>query len=307
MTDSRDGGYGGGSGDPLDEIDFEEFQLDEPQEYEEVPEYAAYEAPPPALISCPSCGAAQAATNRHCEQCGARLSQSALPVAPRPLGGMNAGTRALTVILSLIAGVVVLAVLWNLVFGGDDNPVADQSPEENGTTNTEETTATTVGPIEEITPIAVRCSSELNDGTLACGNLIDMTEAPWNDASLKGEGAQMVFTFAEPVALAQIHFWNLGDETRFRRNYRVRGIEIQASDLPGLPIPAEIEDDNSRQHVVSVSTLATEQVTIQITSTWPSEAIDGKAFDELAIEEIQFWGRRVDSATTDETPSTTDG
>ncbi len=277
--------------DPLDAIDFEEFTLEEPVSYDEPADYPTAEPPPPALITCPSCGAAQPATNRHCEQCGARLSQSALPVAPRPLAGMTAGTRALAVLASVIGVVVILALLLNVFSGGDETAPADDA----AASDVSETTAPapSTGPIGRVTPIDVRCSTELNDTSLACRNLIDGSSDPWNDASLQGVGAQMTFTFAEPVELEQIHFFNLEDDVRFARNYRIRGIEIQADDLPGLPVIEEIDNDNSRPHVVTINTLGTTQVIISVNSTWPSEAVDGKAFDELAIQEIEFWGRVV--------------
>lgn len=275
--------------DPLDAIDFEEFTLEEPVSYDQPADHGAYEPPPPALITCPSCGAAQPATNRHCEQCGARLSQSALPVAPRPLGGMTAGTRALAVLGSVIGIVIVLALLLNLLSGGDETAPDDSAASDVAANSTAATSST--APIDRVEPIDVRCTSELNDSSLRCENLIDGSPDPWNDAGLQGVGASITFTFGEPVALEQIHFFNLSDDTRFARNYRIRGIEIQADDLPGLPVIAEIPNDNARQHVVSVNTLGTTQVIISINSTWPSEPVDGKAFEELALQEIEFWGR----------------
>ena len=293
-------------GDPLDAIDFEEFTLEEPVSYDQPADYTSYETPPPALISCPSCGAAQPATNRHCEQCGARLSQAALPVAPRPLGGMTAGTRALAVIGSVIGVVIVLAVLLNLFSGGDETPGSDGGGSDVAT----ETTATppTNPVIDRVVPIDVRCSSELNDTSLQCGNLIDGSPDVWNDASLQGEGAVLTFTFAPPVALEQIHFFNVEDTVRFQRNFRIRGIEIQPDDLPGLPVIDEVPNDNARQHVTTVNTLGTTQLIIKVNSTWPSEAVDGKAFDELAIQEIEFWGREVvEQSTSSTSDDTTDG
>ena len=304
MTDTPDD-----RSDPLDNIDFEEFSLDEPGSYDQPADYGGYAPPPPALVTCPSCGAGQPATNRHCEQCGARLSQSALPVAPRPLGGMTAGTRALAVLGSVIGVVIVLAVLLNLFSGGDDTTAGDTVAGDDGGSDVSESTSTTAtAPLQQIDPIDVRCSSELNDTTLACGNLIDRSAEPWNDAGLQGVGATMTFTFAEPVALTQIHFINLEDDVRFQRNYRIRGVEIQADDLPGLPIIDEIANDNARPHVVTVNTLGTAQVIISVNSTHPSEPVDGKAFEELAVQEIEFWGRVVGSpAVPSDDAGTDDG
>ena len=302
-----DGGSGGSWDDPLDDIDFEEFQLSEPGSYEEPAEYEdAYEPAPVSLISCPSCGSAQHASNRHCEQCGARLGQGAVPVAPRPLASVSAGTRALTVILAVLAAVVLLALLYNQVFGGDDTSVTTVDP----SASTATTTGTAaLGPIDKIPPIDITCSSELNGTNLKCENLIDGTDDYWNDNTLRGEGAVIRVTFAEPIQLEQVQFVNIVNDESFRRNFRIRGVEIVADDLPGLPFIDEIPNDNARPHAVTTPTLGTLQVTIRITATWPSEAIGGQAFDELALNEIGFWGRVVSSSVpeNDNTTITTEG
>ena len=46
-------------------------------------------------------------------------------------------------------------------------------------------------------------------------------------------------------------------------------------------------------------TLGTTQLVIRVTSTWPAEAIDGRVFDELALNEIEFWGRVLSEDVTD--------
>ena len=286
-----DGGNGGERDDPLDEIDFEEFQLNEPASYDAPIEYETTYEPAPSLVSCPSCGEAQSASNRHCEQCGARLGSSSVAVAPRPLAAASAGTRALTIILAVLAGVVLIALLYTSIRG--DDPGSDTT----AVTVEEPTVTSTTGIIEPITPIGIECSTQLNDSTLACSNLISDDDAYWNDASLQGAGAVITVTFAEPVQLEQVQFINVADDASFRRNYRIRGLEIIADDLPGLPFIQEIPNDNDRPHAVTTPTLGTTQLRIRVTATWPSEPIDGRAFDELALDEIQFWGRLVNSAT----------
>ena len=302
MTDRGDGGPWD---DPLEDIDFEEFELTEPGSYDEPASYdTAYEQPPVALISCPSCGAQQHAGNKHCEQCGARLGSGTMPVAPRPLASVSAGTRALTIILAVLASVVLLALIYTNTIGS--------SAEEDAADDQADATVSTpavadVGNIEQITPITISCSTELNGTTLACTNLIDDTDAYWNDNSLGGDGAVIIATFATEIRLEQVQFTNLADSVTFRRNYRIRGVSIVADDLPGLPFVDELPNDNNRVHAVSTPTLNTKQVTIRVTATWPSEAIDGRAFDELALDEIAFWGRVVESPApeTDNTENTT--
>ena len=159
----------------------------------------------------------------------------------------------------------------------------------------------------KIDPIDIQCSSELNGTSLACANLIDGTPAYWNDNSLRGAGAVIAVTFAEPVRLEQVQFNNLEDSVAFRRNYRIRIVEIITDDLPGLPFLGKLPNDNDRVHAVTTPTLGTTQVIIRIVLTWPSEAIDGRAFEELALDEITFWGRITGSTSerSDDSPPTT--
>ena len=160
------------------------------------------------------------------------------------------------------------------------------------------------GPIGQITPIDIQCSTQLNDTNLGCSNLIDGTADYWNDLSLRGVGAVITVTFARPVQLEQVQFLNIENNVSFLRNYRVRGVEIVVDDLPGLPFIGEIPNDNDRPHAITTPTLSTTQLIIRITATWPSEAIDGRAFDELALDEIAFWGRIVDTTQVPEADGT---
>ncbi len=312
LADRRDGGDDWN--DPLADIDFEEFELNEPTSYgDEEAAAPSYAPQPPALVTCPSCGAAQPATNLHCEQCGARLSKAPLPVAPRPLANVTAGTRALTVILAVLAGVVILALGFQ-IFGGNDEETAaaDGTPAagDNGTANPdpEDTTATTLGTLDRIPPIKIECSSQYNDTTLACANLIDGdSETLWNDSGLQGVGAVFTVTFAQPVALQQLSFTNVEDEVRFQRNYRINGVEIVANDLPGLPIIGQLPNENTRDHVVVTQTLGTTDLVITVVSTYPAQVVGDRAFDELALGEIEFWGRVVETTTPVDNTNGSDG
>ncbi len=291
-----DRGDGGDRDDPLDDIDFEEFQLNDPESYDAPLDYEeVYEQAPATLISCPSCGTAQSATNRHCEQCGARLGSGSVPVAPRPLATASAGTRALTIILAVLSGVVLIALLYTGL-RSDDGPGANGA---SATSQPSESTPTTgpSGPVSRIPPIDIVCSTQLNATNLACDNLVDGTTEYWNDLSLRGDSAVITVTFARPVQLEQVQFVNIENDANFRRNYRIRGVQIIADDLPGLPFLDEIPNDNDRPHSVTTLTLGTTQLIIRITSTWPSEAINGRAFDELALDEIEFWGREAEHST----------
>ncbi len=273
--------------DPLDETHFEEFTLgDSPPVHDDEPSGAVSSvAPIRQLINCPSCGAANPEHNRHCEECGARITQGPLPVAPQPMIRTTAGARALAVILGVVAVVAVVAFAWNALFGGSDDP----------TTNGTSTTSTTapVASSQQFDPISVTCSStlETSSGSFACLNLVDGTDRYWNDQSAQGREAFIEFTFAEPIAIEQIVFKNVVDDESFRKNYRVKGFEIVTDDLPDRPFIDQLDDDN-RSQLILLATLRTRQLTFRVTSTYAAEAVTGETpFNELAIDEFEFYGR----------------
>ena len=292
----RNGSRGSPSeeGDPLGNISFEEFQLREPSSWEEAEQRPTME--PERHLTCPSCFSQQSPTNRHCQECGARLGERRIAVAPMPIRSVTAGNRAVRVIITGLAFVVIFALIFRAMRGGDET---DPEAVDGATTSTEATEPTMVlGPLEEITPISITCSSEYNAG-LACENLIDGEETYWNDASRRGEDARITVTFVNPVALDQVQIINVDNLEKFRRNYRVRGVEIFADDFPGVPVVDEIPDANDRPHGIPTTTNHTTVLEIRVTSTWPSEALGGEAFDELAIQEIKFWGRVQDTSATE--------
>ncbi len=267
--------------DPLEDPEFEEFTLGDAPPAEDEEEVSA-PAPVTQYVNCPSCGAANPAHNRHCEECGARIAQGPLPVAPQPMIRTTAGARALAVILVAVAVVALLAWGFNALFGGDDEPSAQE-------TSTTTTTSGAAAP-EQFIPISVTCSSELNEN-FGCSNLIDGTERYWNDQSAQGRDAQIEFTFAEPIAIEQIVFKNVGDDASFNRNFRVKGFEIITDDLPDRSIIEQLDDSN-RSQLIEVASLRTRQLTFRVTSTYAAEAVAGETpFNELAIDEIEFYGR----------------
>ena len=270
----------------MDETHFEEFTLGDspPADDDELPVVESVEAPLAELISCPSCGAANPAHNRHCEECGARITQGPLPVAPQPMIRTTAGARALAVILGVVAVVAVLAFAWNAIFGGNDEPV----PEDTTTTSTTQATAS-----QQLLVASVACSStlEVAGDRYACANLIDGTDRYWNDQSAQGRDAEIVFTFAEPMAIEQIVFKNVVNDEAFNKNYRVKGFEIVTDDLPDRPFIDQLDDDN-RSQLILLATLRTRQLTLKVTSTYAAEAVEGETpFNELAIDELEFFGR----------------
>lgn len=286
---------GGSWDDPLDGIDFEEFELTEPDDWDNV-EGQSPRSPQEALLTCPSCGVDQSAANRHCEQCGARLGQQTIAVAAPPRRAVSAGGRALGIIVVVIALVVVAALVIQAIRGDDEIPdVAGLEGETPTGTTTAEPAARALGPLEQITPISITCSSEYN-ANLGCENLIDGEETYWNDASLKGADAWIKVSFVNPVALDSVQILNVRNEEKFRRNYRVRAMEIEADDLLGVPFVSEIDNVNDRPLSISTPTNHTLELEIRVTATYPSEPLGGdQAFDELAIQDLRFWGRVQDT------------
>lgn len=259
------------------DVEEEQFSLDEPRN-----DTSAVSSLPYSAVTCPSCGAANPESNRHCEECGARLYQGDLPVAPQPLISMTAGVRAAIVIGSVLVAVILIAIVFNAIRGDGGDAVTD---------DTSTTTTTTLQrTLPERIPsalIAVQCSSDLS--SFPCENLVDGTDAAWNDAGLEGVGATMTFTFNTPWQLEQIVINNLEDDTRFRRNFRINGLEIRADDMTDGTIETLV--NRPGRHLINFTTLNTTQVVIEVRSTWPAEVVDGTSFTELAVGEVEFYGR----------------
>lgn len=269
---------------------FEPFELDEGP-----PEPGAEQAPPDRaltmddapMVSCPSCGTANPASNRHCESCGARVSQGPLPVSPQPMLRTTAGARALMVLAAVILAVALIALLVNIFNGGSDNPSAS-------------TTASTAGAstipsqaIVELQVTEVRASSQI-PGFPASALIDSDPENSWNDTQLSGQ-AFLTFTFAQPVQITQIQLQNITDEERFFRNFRIRDYQIEIDDLPTVT-SGTLEDDNSAQ-TITVPSLQTTEITIKVINTYTAEPYEGRLpFRELALQEVKFFGRVVEGS-----------
>ena len=233
---------------------------------------------PPTGVPCPSCGTHNPPFNRHCDSCGARLSQAPLPVAPQPMLRTTAGARALMV----FAGVLLfIALSWLAV-----------SVFRNGDGTAESTTTSTTSQppldIQQLNPIRVDCTSELP--SFPCSALIDDDpDNSWN-AQAGGVGTVLTFLFSPPVQIAEVILYNLEDTERFERNARIKGIDIVIDDLPQATI-ADLDDTNEPQRV-QLRSLRTSSVTITITSAYPGQTYEGREpFSELAAQEIVFYGR----------------
>jgi hypothetical protein len=259
---------------------YEEFELSSP------PPVSERRNPQPSAgseITCPSCGAINPSNNRHCQECGARLSQGPLPTAPRPAVQATAGVRAALAISALLFGVVIIALLFN-VFNGDPEAAATSSTVPSSTTVT----------IEELRPIDildVECSQE-GIGSFVCDNLISNTDAEYQftyEDVPEGEPITIRLIFDQAMVVQRIDWVNLEDATRLKRNYRAQGIVINAQ-TSLQPVLFQLEDLAGSQPI-AYAALDTNWIEITVESAYQAEVVDGNSFRELAIQEIRVIGR----------------
>ena len=262
---------------------YEEFQLDDgpPEEGDE----AVASAPTSGRTSgCPSCGAINPASNRHCQECGARLNQAPLPTAPRPAVQATAGVRAAVAISGLLFVVIVIALLFN-VFGGEDPTTAP--------TVTSTTTPSTTLPSPDVIDILDTNCSHPGLGSFSCSNLTSGTSAEYqvNYEELVDNGEKIVITliFREPMVVTRIDWTNLADVDRFKQNYRARGISIVA-DSNVTAVRVELQDTPGIQ-TVPFAAFNTNSIEITIESDYQAQLVNGNTFPEIAIDEITVIGR----------------
>ncbi len=275
---------------------FEPFELEQRPLDDSAPLSAESPLPPPPVevqttpttgeqptVRCPSCGALNPAHNRHCEECGARLAKGPLPVAPPPMVRSTPGGRALAVLLGVLAIVVIIALGMQLRGDGDEAAQATQ------TTTTVTTTAPTVVQTV-LQPADVEVSSFFPVGGYEGENLIDDDNTTyWNDNSLRGDGATIVFTFAQPVAITEMELQNITDAVAFKRNYRIKDFQVTVDDLQ-IELPYTMPDSNEPFRA-PLATLETRRLTITVLDTYPGEPVGNQpSFTELGLAEVRFFG-----------------
>ena len=270
--------------------DYEEFDL---------------EGGPPAVprsgepLICPSCGASNPSNNRHCEECGARLRQSPLPAAPRPAVQATAGVRAV-IALSALLGVVVLgALLLNFI---RDDPAATTTTLTGSETTV--TTTDTTAAIQDPGPIRIlvaNCTPEGLGGSFGCSNLINGNEGEfqvnWNELPDTEKTVVIQLTFAQPMVVERIDWGNIEDESRFRLNYRVHGITIDAEGNL-IPVGQELQNEPGLQSF-PFAAIRANWIRVTVQSVWNAEVVnDQEPFDELAIADITVIGYPAPDTTT---------
>lgn len=279
--------------DPFDDL-FEPFELEgtpdgedspQPRQRRTVPVRADDDEPRPlttaehSAILCPACGTVNHPGNRHCDECGARLTRSQMPVAPQPMLRTTAGARALIVLAGVVLAVALLALVFNVVGG---------APEETTTTSVTQTTA--AAEQVQLTPINVDCTSELE--SFPCAALVDGDDATSWNAVDGGINAEVTFYFQPAVQITQMWLENLQDECRFLRNARIRAVEIEINDRPQLQI-ANLLDTQELQRI-DLNSLNTSRVVMTITNAYPGSSCGGQEpFTELALQSVSFIGRPV--------------
>lgn len=290
------------SSDGPSDSPYEEFSLETPPPRQDAP-------PPPqpapsgsgnggaSPVTCPSCGAVNPSNNRHCQECGARLSQGPLPTAPRPAVQATAGVRAALAISGLLLGVILIALFFNIFNGEDPEAVASTS-----------TTATTLQAPANPAPIEILSATCDPEGLAGytCANLISGTLGQGNEYQVSWEenstqGVTITLDFFEPMAITGIEWINIEDETRFRQNWRAQSLLIQAQDsLVDVPVP--LEDRRGTQQI-RYTALNTTRLVIKVVEAYQSEVFDDNRFDELAIDEIVIIGRPATPTPATTAPS----
>ena len=131
-------------------------------------------------------------------------------------------------------------------------------------------------------------SSQLND-EYSCENLYDGTLKSWQDNELECADGFLEFTFREPMYIEFIVLQNLESGTSFKRNFKVRDIQV-TTDESSILIEKELQNTNSQQWININSTTA--NLRIDILSAYSGEDIGNtSAFKECAIQELTFYGK----------------
>ena len=142
----------------------------------------------------------------------------------------------------------------------------------------------------EITPTEVNASSEIA-ASFGDSNLIDGDlESEWQ-AGHDATPLILEFRWAQPVQIEYIEIYNIADQNRFLRNYRIDGYEITVDDLPGVSIRKNLDNEAGGPQKIDIASIETTLLTIEVLSDYPSQALSGEiAFNELVVAEVRFFG-----------------
>ena len=237
-------------------------------------------------IKCPNCRVLNLPSIKNCKECGNPLIKplSSYGAADLPNRKEVPGIRAvffLALIVPLIAGA---SFFYNSRIADD---VIEEIAAVEQTTSTSSTT-TIQSVLQKMFPISCTSSSQLND-EYSCENLYDGTLKSWQDNELECVDGFLEFTFSDPMYLEFIVFQNLESSNSFKRNFKVRDIQV-TTDENSILIEKELQNNNGQQWIDINSTTAT--LRIDILSAYSGEDIgNSNAFKECAIQELTFFGK----------------
>jgi hypothetical protein len=203
----------------------------------------------------------------------------------------TAGVRAALGISGLLFLVILVALFFNLFNG--DNQVSTET--------TIDVTATTTTASDAPAPIVIldaECTPE-GISSYVCSNLYSGTEAEyqidWEELEAAQGNVTIRLLFSEPMIVTQIVWGNIADPTRFRQNFRARGIVINAQGSL-TPVLKELEDIPGAQNVVYAA-LNANWIEITIESAYQHEVVNDNIYGELAVDEITVVGRPANPLT----------
>ena len=237
-------------------------------------------------INCSSCNTPNLPSIKNCKECGNPLI--------KPLSSYGASNLPNRKEVPGIRAVFFLALVVPLIAGASffyNSRIADDVIEEisaiEQTTSTSSTT-TIQSVLQKMFPISCASSSQLSE-EYSCENLYDGTLKSWQDNELECKDGFLEFTFSDPMYLEFIVFQNLESTNSFKRNYKVRDIQI-TTDENSILIEKEIQNNNGQQWIDINST--TGNLRIDILSAYSGEDIgNSNAFKECAIQELTFFGK----------------
>ena len=237
-------------------------------------------------IKWPSCGALNLPSIKNCKECGSPLIKplSSYGAADLPNRKEVPGIRAvffLALIVPLIAGA---SFFYNSRIA--DDVIEEIAAVEQTTSTSSSTTIPSV--LKKMYPISCTSSSQL-DEEYSCENLYDGTLKSWQDNELECVDGFLEFTFSNPMYIEFIVFQNLESSTSFKRNFKVRDIQV-ITDENSILIEKELQNTNNQQWINIDSTTAT--LRIDILSAYSGEDVGiSKAFKECAIQQLTFYGK----------------
>lgn len=190
------------------------------------------------------------------------------------------GGRALSVLAAAVLVVALFALLFNVFFNGGDEEAAP---------TTTSTTTTAAPSVIEIQPTDVIASSQIAD-SYSDSNLIDGDfETEWQATA--EDGITIEFRWAQPVQIKYLEIYNIIDQDRFLRNYRIEGYNITVDDLPGVTYRNTLKDQADGPQRIEIASIETTTLTLEILSSFASQALGGEiAFSEVVVAEIKFFG-----------------